>query len=74
MFAEAVRSPTNLRLSINVTGSEEARQFNIDSHNALVVQTQLVNKYIKGIFFHRKRYFTVSLIFYRCVLLGQPAR
>ncbi|KAI8427886.1 hypothetical protein MSG28_002244 [Choristoneura fumiferana] len=42
MFAKAVRSPTNLRLSVNVTGSEEARQFNIDSHNALVVQTQLV--------------------------------
>lgn len=57
MFAEAVRSPTNLRLSINVTGSEEARQFNIDSHNALVVQTQLVNKYIKGIFFPQETVF-----------------
>ncbi|XP_063529848.1 thioester-containing protein 1 allele R1-like [Cydia strobilella] len=42
MFAKEIRSPSKLRLSVNVTGSEEARQFNIDDENALVIQTQLV--------------------------------
>ncbi|CAH4004421.1 unnamed protein product [Pieris brassicae] len=41
-FAEAIKTSTKLRVSVNVTGFEEPRQFNIDSDNALIIQTQLI--------------------------------
>ncbi|KAJ2953639.1 hypothetical protein O0L34_g1251 [Tuta absoluta] len=42
MFSDAIRTSTKLRLSANVTGFEEPRQFNIDDDNFIIVQTQLV--------------------------------
>ncbi|XP_038206788.1 C3 and PZP-like alpha-2-macroglobulin domain-containing protein 8 isoform X2 [Zerene cesonia] len=41
-FAEAIKTSTKLRVAVNVTGFEEPRQFNIDSDNALIIQTQLI--------------------------------
>lgn len=41
-FAETVKSSTKLRISVNVTGSEESRQFQIGENNALIIQTQSV--------------------------------
>ncbi|XP_075992321.1 thioester-containing protein 1 allele R1-like [Anticarsia gemmatalis] len=41
-FAETIRTATKLRVSVNVTGSEEARQFQIAENNALVIQTQSI--------------------------------
>ncbi|XP_041986950.1 CD109 antigen-like [Aricia agestis] len=41
-FAQAIRTPTKLRIAVNVTGFDEPRQFNIDDDNALIIQTQLV--------------------------------
>ncbi|CAG9566895.1 unnamed protein product [Danaus chrysippus] len=42
LFAHMIRTTTKLRVSVNVTGFEEPRQFNIDSDNSLILQTQLV--------------------------------
>ncbi|CAK1549918.1 unnamed protein product [Leptosia nina] len=41
-FSEAIKTSTKLRISVNVTGFEEPRQFNIDTDNALIIQTQLI--------------------------------
>ncbi|XP_013181291.1 PREDICTED: C3 and PZP-like alpha-2-macroglobulin domain-containing protein 8 [Papilio xuthus] len=41
-FSEAIKTSKKLRVSVNVTGFEEPRQFNIDDDNALIIQTQLV--------------------------------
>ncbi|VVD02140.1 unnamed protein product [Leptidea sinapis] len=41
-FAEAIKTSTKLRVSVNVSGFDEPRQFNIDSDNALIIQTQLI--------------------------------
>ncbi|CAG9098707.1 unnamed protein product [Plutella xylostella] len=41
-MAQLIKTSTNMRVSANVTGSEEPRQFNIDDDNALIIQTQLV--------------------------------
>lgn len=43
-FAETVKSSTKLRVSVNVTGSEESRQFQIGENNALIIQTQSVSQ------------------------------
>uniref|UniRef100_A0A2A4K0R1 TEP1-F n=1 Tax=Heliothis virescens TaxID=7102 RepID=A0A2A4K0R1_HELVI len=39
-FAEMVKTSSKLRVSVNVTGSDEARQFQIGENNALVIQTK----------------------------------
>ncbi|XP_004927018.1 C3 and PZP-like alpha-2-macroglobulin domain-containing protein 8 [Bombyx mori] len=41
-FAETIRSSSKLRISVNVTGSEETRQFQIGENNALIIQTQSI--------------------------------
>ncbi|XP_072936646.1 thioester-containing protein 1 allele S3-like isoform X2 [Epargyreus clarus] len=41
-YAALIKSPTKLRIAVNVTGFDEPRQFNIDNDNALIIQTQLV--------------------------------
>ncbi|KAJ8726365.1 hypothetical protein PYW07_001063 [Mythimna separata] len=39
-YAETVKTSSKLRVSVNVTGSDEARQFQIGENNALVIQTK----------------------------------
>ncbi|XP_049691725.2 thioester-containing protein 1 allele R1 [Helicoverpa armigera] len=39
-YAEMVKTSSKLRVSVNVTGSDEARQFQIGENNALVIQTK----------------------------------
>lgn len=39
-FAETIKTTTKLRISVNVTGAEETRQFQIGENNALIIQTQ----------------------------------
>lgn len=41
-LADAIKTPNKLRVSVTVPSSEEARQFNIDDDNSLIIQTQLV--------------------------------
>ncbi|XP_049864919.1 CD109 antigen-like isoform X2 [Pectinophora gossypiella] len=41
-YSAVIKTSTKLRVSVNVTGLEEPRQFTIDDDNALIVQTQLV--------------------------------
>ncbi|KAJ0181857.1 hypothetical protein K1T71_002579 [Dendrolimus kikuchii] len=41
-FAETIKTSTKLRVSVNVTGSDEARQFQIGENNAFIIQTQSV--------------------------------
>lgn len=41
-YAETIRTITKLRVSVNVTGSEETRQFQIAENNALIIQTQSI--------------------------------
>lgn len=39
-YAEVAKTSSKLRVSVNVTGSDEARQFQIAENNALVIQTK----------------------------------
>lgn len=42
-FAETIKTTTKLRVSVNVTGSDESRQFQIGENNAFIIQTQSVS-------------------------------
>ncbi|KAG6455796.1 hypothetical protein O3G_MSEX009404, partial [Manduca sexta] len=42
LFSQTVRETVKLRVSVNVSGSEEARQFQIGDNNALIIQSQLI--------------------------------
>lgn len=44
-LAQSIRTATKMRLSVNVTGLEEPRHFNIDDDNYLLMQTQVVSHF-----------------------------
>lgn len=58
-FAETIKTTNKLRVSVTVASFEEPRQFNIDSDNALIIQTQLVT--IKQRFIWLHKYTIISL-------------